>query len=225
MYKFGMSVEQDLNKAKKIFKTLKEQNEDAVELFYYSYDSILDKLRLENKSSLFSIAKATNSSSKSYSKLKPIGPYKALLIAIEDYSFLDGLLTPINDIQNLEKTLEKKYGFTTTKLINPDHKKLFFEISKFLKSLSPEDSALIYFAGHGKKLNNRSFWMPIDAEIDNDFNWFDTDRLIPKLDKSKSRNILIVADSCYSGTITRGANNDVSKISSTDSNPTCWNLC
>ena len=54
--------------------------------------------------------------------------------------------------------------------------------------------------------------MPKDAELDNDFNWFDTDRLIPKLDNSKSRNILIVADSCYSGTITRDINEDMSNL-------------
>ena len=45
--------------------------------------------------------------------------------------------------------------------------------------------------------------MPKDAEIDDDSNWLSND-YITKKKSIKAYNILVIADSCYSGTLTRG---------------------
>ena len=49
------------------------------------------------------------------------------------------------------------------------------------------------------------FWQPVDAKPDQDFTWIDTNRLSKRLSTFTSRNILVVADSCFSGAVFRGA--------------------
>ena len=138
MYKLGLYVQQDLNLAKQIYENLKKHNDDAVELFYLDYFTIIDKLRISGQSSLFrsnnQIFAKNKNLNKRNKKVLAIGPYKALLIAVQDYSNLDKLFTPINDVRDIDQTLKNKYGFITTRLINPDHKTLFFrDFQNFFK--------------------------------------------------------------------------------------------
>ena len=49
--------------------------------------------------------------------------------------------------------------------------------------------------------------MPSDAEINDDTNWISNEYITRKIKSYSARNILVIADSCYSGTLTREAPN------------------
>lgn len=62
-------------------------------------------------------------------------------------------------------------------------------------------SILIWYAGHGKYLNNHSYWIPVDAKRDLETSYYSTNSLKADL-KAYSKNIkhtLMVTDACESG--------------------------
>jgi len=52
--------------------------------------------------------------------------------------------------------------------------------------------------------------LPVDAETDDDANWIISDTITTNIKRISAKHIMIVADSCYSGTLTRAAITDLS---------------
>ena len=72
--------------------------------------------------------------------------------------------------------------------------------------LEPQDSLLIYYAGHGlwQEEIGLAAWLPRDAEPGFMSSLFTSDLLHLHLAAMKARKILVVSDSCYAGRMTRG---------------------
>ncbi len=66
---------------------------------------------------------------------------------------------------------------------------------------------LIYYAGHGDldRVNGLANWLPIDAEPSSNANWISSSSLTELLNAMAAKHILVVADSCYSGALTRSS--------------------
>ena len=77
------------------------------------------------------------------------------------------------------------------------------KLSYLSNALNPEDSLLIFYAGHGRQDEDtgRGYWSPIDAFADNFINDISNDDITNTLKKINSKHILVIADSCYSGTL------------------------
>lgn len=73
------------------------------------------------------------------------------------------------------------------------------------EQLTDNDNLLVYYAGHGhlEPVNDRGHWLPIDAEDRNPANWISNISVTDLLNTMRVRRLLVVADSCYSGTLTR----------------------
>ncbi len=74
-------------------------------------------------------------------------------------------------------------------------------------TLTKKDNLLIYYAGHGvlDEASERGYWLPVDAEKDFKSNWISTAEITDALKALQSWHVLVVADSCYSGTLVRSA--------------------
>lgn len=140
------------------------------------------------------------------------GNYFALIIGNNDYQYLPKLQTARKDARDLDTILKQKFGFKTELLLDSTRKQTLDAINKIRKTLREDDNFLIYYAGHGEfdKSANKAYWLPVDAEIDSDSEWIIVDTLTSNLKRISSKHILIVADSCYSGTLTRKAITDLS---------------
>ncbi|MDA9981929.1 caspase family protein [Gammaproteobacteria bacterium] len=141
-------------------------------------------------------------------KQEQFGKYHALLIGINEYPDLPNLETALNDVEKIESILNKKYRFTTHKLINPKRYEVLSMMNRLRKELNDSDSLMVYYAGHGvyDKQNNRGHWLPADAEQDNPANWISTVDITDHINRMSARHIMVVADSCYSGALTRSVN-------------------
>ena len=66
-------------------------------------------------------------------------------------------------------------------------------------------------AGHGwlDRQTNTGFWQPIDAELEDDLNWIANEDLTRRLNAMNARHVMIIADSCYSGTLVRSARSEL----------------
>lgn len=144
---------------------------------------------------------------KTHSQGENTASYYALVIGINAYRHIDKLQTATNDAKTIAGLLDQKYGFITRLVLDQDatREKIMNELNEFRAKLKPDDKLLIYYAGHGvyEKDTDASFWLPVDAKRDNDANWIDAKNITDQLTRIAARHVLIVADSCYSGTMTR----------------------
>lgn len=144
-----------------------------------------------------------------------LGQYYALLIANSDYADLDDLNSPSNDVEAIGELLGNKYGFQTETLIDASRTEILDVLNAYRNTLSDEDNFLLYYAGHGfiDPDNDEAYWQPVDSEINNDTNWISTNRIISSLRALDAHNIIVLADSCFSGALMR----EVQPITETES--------
>ena len=136
-------------------------------------------------------------------KVGDFGNYYALLIYVEDYKHLNNLTTPKKDVEAIAKILKNRYGFLESKIIpNPKNSDELLDIlDDFRNKLNKNDNLLIYYAGHGSK---GGYWQLSNAKKNKRVGWISIKEAINKtLKKMRSQHILVIADSCYSGELTR----------------------
>jgi len=136
-----------------------------------------------------------------------LGRYHALLIGNSDYTWLPKLETPLNDVQRLQEILESRYGFDVTVLREGTRYQILSALNDLRARLTNDDNLLIYYAGHGEldRANMRGHWLPIDAEPTSTANWISNVAVTDILNVINARQIMLVVDSCYSGTLTRSS--------------------
>lgn len=133
------------------------------------------------------------------------GDYYALIIGNNQYVHLTGLKTAINDAKAVDNVLREKYGFKTKLLLDADRYTMLSALNELRETLSEKDNLLIYYAGHGEldSQNQRGYWLPVDAEPDTNTNWISNVAITDILNVIPATHVMVVADSCYSGAMTR----------------------
>jgi len=135
------------------------------------------------------------------------GNYYALIIGNNDYRNLPILESAAVDAQETARVLRSKYGFKTTLLIDATRYDILSALNELREKLSESDNLLIYYAGHGEldRVNLRGHWLPVDAEPDNSANWISNVAITDILNAMQAKHVMVVADSCYSGSMTRSS--------------------
>ena len=137
-----------------------------------------------------------------------VGNYRALIIGIGDYSDrqIPDLNTPVSDATSIANVLSKNYGFSEIKLLldNDANESKIIKALRNLATVSNEnDSVLIYYAGHGKldKITGSGWWIPYSATLDDPSTYINNSTIQEYVKAIPARHVLVVADSCFSGTL------------------------
>ncbi|MES9970574.1 MAG: caspase family protein [Candidatus Thiodiazotropha sp.] len=135
------------------------------------------------------------------------GNYHALVVGNNRYQHFPSLISASFDAQETAELLRTKYGFETTTLIDATRYDMLSALNKLREKLTEKDNLLIYYAGHGEldRVNLRGYWLPVDAEPNNTANWISNIAITDILNTMSAKHILVVADSCYSGSLTRSS--------------------
>jgi uncharacterized protein len=139
--------------------------------------------------------------------LPAVGGYHALVIGNNDYRLLRPLRTAVNDAREIARVLREQYGFTVTLLLNATRYEMLSALDAAGKRLTAGDNLLVYYAGHGEldRINERGHWLPVDAEPNSPANWISNISVTDMLNAMEVQQLLVVADSCYAGAMTRSA--------------------
>lgn len=197
IYEFGIGTGKDQKEALYWLQELKNLDLNKLNTERYSTIGYI----LPNYSKLKSLKQKIKTLDQNKSS---VGKFVAVMIGVSEYDNIINLKTPLKDINVISEILSSKYNFKIEKLINPSRQDITSKLSKIEKTLTKDDSLLIYYAGHGIEKDGFGYWLPKDAEIDDDSNWISNDYITKKIKFIKANNILVIADSCYSGTLTRG---------------------
>lgn len=148
----------------------------------------------------------TVADSKNYSKIT-FGKYYALVIGNNNYLQLPSLKTAREDARVVASLLENRYGFEVTVLYDANRVEILSALNDYRKKLTENDNFLLYYAGHGtlEEKNTQGFWLPVDSSLDSDVNWIATDRITGIMNLMSAKQIMVVADACYSGIMTRAS--------------------
>lgn len=145
--------------------------------------------------------------------------YHAVVIGVSDYADhgaegWSDLRTASRDAAAIAGVLEKNYGFKVTRLLDGDATRgAVIAALDRIAALGPNDACLVFFAGHGSysERTGEGYWIPCDARATDgkrkpveDWVWNST--LTRLCDASQARHILVLSDSCYSGSLFRGGN-------------------
>lgn len=131
----------------------------------------------------------------------------ALAIGINRYQDrqIPQLIGAAPDSRAVASALRDGFGYEVTTLEDPSKQSLFAAINRLVEQAAPEDSVVIYYAGHGQMVDETDlgYWVPADGRADDPQGWISNADLNRLLARSRSRQITVVADSCFSGRFTQ----------------------
>lgn len=137
-----------------------------------------------------------------------LGSYHALVIGNNNYDLAKGwepLDTAENDATAIAKILEEDYGFKVRLELNADRDTMLTAIEEMRKMLTAKDNLLIYYAGHGlvDPENDQGYWVPVDGSTTSAVRWVSNASITDQIRAMTARNVMVIADSCYSGSLMR----------------------
>jgi hypothetical protein len=140
--------------------------------------------------------------------------YHALVIGIGDYTGTGWpqLGTARADAEAMGDILRTRYGFNVIELTDRQATQgNILRALDQLMQLTTNDALLIYFAGHGfyDESMNEGFWIPYGAhrsrmEQPAKEDWLWNSSISRILSASPAKHILLIADTCYGGSLFRG---------------------
>jgi tetratricopeptide (TPR) repeat protein len=133
------------------------------------------------------------------------GRYHALVVGIDGYKHLPKLETARNDARAIAAILRDHYDFKVRLLTDASREQIMEALDEYRERLGANDNLLIYYAGHGwlDKEADQGFWLPVDARAERRSQWLSNDTVRDAAKAMKAKHLLVVADSCFSGTLTR----------------------
>ncbi len=139
-----------------------------------------------------------------------------LCIGINKYS--NGIVTlnnAVRDAKAFEKILKDKYDITNNITLYDEAATLDGIINAFdnlRTKITKEDNLIIYFSGHGDLVNNRGYWIPVDAVADKRRTYLSNHEIKDLLFDLAAHHVLVIADACFSGALLqKGRSMEVSR--------------
>jgi len=137
-------------------------------------------------------------------KDNPMGKTWVVFIENSNYKTFASLDGPTKDVTMMKAALSKY------KINNIIHKRdmtkaemsRFFSIElRDLVRKNHVNSIIVWYAGHGKFINNTGYWIPVDAKRDDEFTYFNINALKASMQSYSNviTHTLVVTDACESG--------------------------
>ncbi len=128
------------------------------------------------------------------------------MIGNNAYTDMSPLKTAMHDASAVAELLRTMYGFSVTLLTNTTRDDIITALDQLRTTLTEQDNLLIYYAGHGMldTSEERGYWLPVNAKPNSRIQWLSNTTITDALKAMAAKHILVVADSCYSGTLVRG---------------------
>lgn len=152
----------------------------------------------------------------------PFGRVVVVAIGINRYEKLRGttdLRFAEADAAEVAEVCERVYGYEAVRLTGERATKREIEglLKRYARELGAEDALVVFFAGHGQVVpladgGEAGYFLPADADLDlaitkNSGEWaaqaLDMQHLSDLLDGAAARHVVLLADACCSGFVTR----------------------
>ena len=148
----------------------------------------------------------------------PMGKTWAVLVENSEYKDFSNLNSPPSDVKLIQEALSryKINGIIVKKNLTKRELERFFSIDlRDLVRINHVNSLLIWYAGHGENIKGTGYWIPCDADKNDEFTFYNIFALKASLYSYTSlTHLLVVSDACSTGPgfniALRGASEDAS---------------
>ncbi|WP_342479821.1 caspase family protein [Paenibacillus sp. FSL L8-0340] len=113
--------------------------------------------------------------------------------------------------ETFENVLNLNLNVSNSKLLISDGKKveatkanILEEIETISKSTSYDENIVIYFSGHGHRINDKNFIVPSDSISATEEELIEIKKIIEIIEKCNCRHKLVIIDACFSGVVDSG---------------------
>lgn len=130
----------------------------------------------------------------------------AVLIGNNAYANpIPSLDTPIADVTRIAEVLRGRFGYETRIVTDAGKAGIIEALNAVAAEARAEDSVLLFYAGHGYLLDDvkMGYWIPVDASVKTAQGWISNSDISRLLAAIRARQLILVSDSCYSGTLTK----------------------
>jgi hypothetical protein len=132
-----------------------------------------------------------------------LGRYYALVIGNDSYAAFPELTSAGDDAKAVAAVLQSRYGYDVHQLSNANRFEMLSALNDLREKLTEQDNLLVYFAGHGEvDASRQGYWLPVDAQLQTPSSWISNRAISDILTTMQAKHVLVIADSCYSGTMT-----------------------
>jgi tetratricopeptide (TPR) repeat protein len=134
----------------------------------------------------------------------PMGKTWAVFIENSNYESFASLGGPTKDVTLMKRALAKYqiHNFIHKKDMTKQDMERFFaiELRDLIRS-NRVNSILVWYAGHGKYINETGYWIPVDANRDDEFTYFNVNALKASMQSYPDflNHTLVITDACESG--------------------------
>jgi formylglycine-generating enzyme len=148
------------------------------------------------------------------------GKNYVLAIGINDYKHCPKLNNAVKDVRDFIALIISKYQFETesiTTLFDGEatRRGIVRAFHNLAKKITSDDNLIIYFSGHGEfdSVLQQGYWIPVNAEKNEIDDYLPNSTIRDALNAINSHHTLLIADSCFSGTLfsSRDANCNISQ--------------
>jgi tetratricopeptide (TPR) repeat protein len=133
----------------------------------------------------------------------PMGKTWVVFIENSKYTSFASLEGPVKDVKLMNIALAKYQvsQYIYKKDMTKEQMEKFFSIElRDLIKGNRVNSLLVWYAGHGKFINETGYWIPVDANRDDEFTYFNINFLRAAMQSYSSlSHTLVITDACESG--------------------------
>jgi len=134
----------------------------------------------------------------------PMGKTWVVFIENSNYETFASLNGPTKDISMMKSALSKYVinNIVHKRNMTKQQMEKFFSIElRDMVTKNHVTSIVVWYAGHGKYLNNSGYWIPVDGKTDDEFTYYNITALKAAMQSYSNiiTHTLIVTDACESG--------------------------
>jgi len=138
------------------------------------------------------------------SESNPMGKTWVVFIQNSKYTTFASLDGPVKDVNTMSAAFTKYqiHNIIIKQDLTKAEMERFFSIElRDLIKANQVKSLLIWYAGHGKFVNDVGYWIPVDAQRDDEFTYFNLNTLRASMEAYLTylTHTLVVTDACESG--------------------------
>jgi uncharacterized caspase-like protein len=117
-------------------------------------------------------------------------------------------------VQEIGKIYQEQLGYEVRTLPNADKATIVRELNRLIMESGSNDSVTVMYAGHGHVVEKtqRGYWIPAKASPDDPKQWISNQDIAKALENIPAKQIMLISDSCYSGTLAREAKIEKSEV-------------
>ncbi len=147
-----------------------------------------------------------------------------LTIGINTYLSWPRLKTATNDARALKNVLLERYHVDPSHVIelydeNATRKNILNTLRDLSGKINPDDSLVIFYAGHGHidNITKKGSWIPVESGTDDPSAWISNQDIKDYLhiDAIRAKHVLLISDSCFSGDFFRGTRGGLPEVTDT----------